>query len=265
MPVTEVNGLKLDYTDTGGDGPAVLFIHGFPFDRHMWDPQVEALKGGWRLLVPDLKGFGSSEAPDNRSSYTVDSYADELKAVLDDAGADKAVLVGLSLGGYIALAFMRKFPEAVTALVLANTRAEADPPEGIEKRTNQQNQVSSEGTAGLIEAMPGALLSEKTKANHPDVADRLRGTMDNPPAGYIGALETMKQRPDSSAGLANIKVPTLVLVGEDDPLIPPDASRSLHEAIGGSRLVVIPEAGHVSNLEAPEAFTKALEEFLSEL
>lgn len=265
MPAAELNGLKLDYIDTGGDGTALLLIHGFPFHRHMWDPQVEALGKGFRLLVPDLKGFGSSEAPEDRSAYTVDSYADEIKAVLDHAGVDKAVIAGLSMGGYVALAFMRKYPDAAAALVLANTRAEADPPAGIEKRTNQQNQVGKEGIAGLIEAMPGALLSEKTKANHPDVADRVRAVMDSPAAGYIGALEAMKQRPDSSAGLSAIKVPTLVIVGEDDPLIPADASRTLHEAIGGSKLVVIPEVGHLSNLEAPQAFNKALEEFLSDL
>ncbi|MGH3118509.1 MAG: alpha/beta fold hydrolase, partial [Gaiellales bacterium] len=166
---------------------------------------------------------------------------------------------------YVAFAFLRKYRDVVSALVLADTRAEADPPEGVEKRTGQQKLVRSEGTTGLIDGLTNALLSEATRTKKPDVVDRLKQHMDNPAAGFVGGLEAMKKRPDSSSELTAISVPTLVIVGENDGVTPPDAARKIHEHVGGSKLVVIPEAGHLSNLEAPEAFNGALAEFLRSL
>ena len=169
------------------------------------------------------------------------------------------------MGGYVAFAFLRKYPQMVSALVLADTRAEADPPEGVQKRTTQQEQVRSEGIDGLVEALTGALLSESTKQKRPDVAKTVRAVMDNPARSFIGELEAMKARPDSTDGLASISVPTLIIVGEDDAVTPPDAARKMHEHISGSTLVVVPEAGHLSNLEAPDTFNGALAEFLTPL
>jgi pimeloyl-ACP methyl ester carboxylesterase len=169
------------------------------------------------------------------------------------------------MGGYVTFAFLRRHRDAIAALVLADTRAEADPPEGKERRSAQQVQVREQGTAGLIEGMTGALLGEATREHKPQVVARAKELMDNSPAGFIGALEAMKNRPDSSGDLAGIAVPTLVIVGENDGVTPPEASRKIHEYVGGSRLVLLPEAGHLSNLEAPEAFTNALDEFLGEL
>lgn len=265
MPTVTTNGIKMNYVDTGGTGTPVLLVHGFPLNLKMWQPQIDALGDRWRLIAPDLKGAGESEGPDEASQYTMDSYADELKGLLDELEIDKVILGGLSMGGYIAFAFLRKYPESVAALVLADTRAEADPPEGVEKRTKQQEQVRSEGIDGLAEALTGALLSESTKQKRPDVVKTVRGVMDNPARSFIGELEAMKARPDSSPGLSSIGVPTLILVGEDDAITPPDAARKMHEHIGGSRLVVLPEAGHLSNLEVPEAFNGALAEFLEGL
>jgi pimeloyl-ACP methyl ester carboxylesterase len=265
MPTATVHGMKMNYVDTGGDGTPVLLVHGFPFNLEMWRPQIDALGDRWRLIVPDLKGAGGSDGPEDASHYSMDSYADELNALLDELGIDKVVFGGLSMGGYIAFAFLRKFPDRVAALVLADTRAEADPPEGIEKRTNQQAQIRSEGTAGIVEALTGALLSPTTKEKRPDVVQALRNVMDNPTRSYLGELEAMKGRPDSTGELASISVPTLIIVGEDDGVTPPDAARKMHEHIGGSRLVVLPEAGHVSNLEVPDAFNGAVAEFLQGL
>jgi pimeloyl-ACP methyl ester carboxylesterase len=149
--------------------------------------------------------------------------------------------------------------------VLADTRAEADPPEGIEKRSKQQQQVLAEGTEKLIEALVETLLSPGTRENKPDVEKRAKELMDNPTAGFVGALEAMKGRADSTADLATIDVPTLVVVGENDGLTPPEAARKIHEHVRGSRLVVIPEAGHLSNLESPDAFNGALGEFFMQL
>jgi pimeloyl-ACP methyl ester carboxylesterase len=229
----------------------------------MWDPQVRALGDRFRLVAVDLKGFGQSDAPEDRSAFSMDSYAREVKRVIDEVGAPQVTLVGLSMGGYIAFAFLRLFPQVLSRLVLADSRAEADPPEGVQKRTSQQEQVEKEGTAGLIDALPNALLGETTRTNKPDVVSEVKRLMDQPPAGFIGALEALKTRPDSTGDLASVAVPTLIIVGEEDTLTPPDFSRSMHEAIGGSELVVIPEAGHLSNLEAPDAFNGALSKFLA--
>ena len=265
MPTANANGVKLNYTDTGGSGTPVVLLHAFPFNSAMWEPQVESLGDKFRFIAPDLKGFGDSDAPEGESAYSMDGYADEVKALVDELGLDRFVLAGLSMGGYIALAYMRKYADGVDGLVLADTRAEADPPEGKEKRSNQQKQVLQDGTAGLIETLTGALLAESTRANKSDVVKKVQAAMENPAAGFIGALEAMKNRIDSTESLAQIDVPTLVIVGENDGVTPPDAARKLHENIGGSQLIVIPEAGHISNMESPEAFNGALAEFLNKL
>jgi 3-oxoadipate enol-lactonase len=264
MPTATVNGTNLNYTDSG-EGTAVLLLHAFPFNSQMWEPQIESLSDRWRLIAPDLKGFGTSDAPEDRGTYTMDDYADQAKGLLDHLGIQDAVVVGLSMGGYIAFSFLRRHSDTLAALVLADTRAEADAPEGVEKRTAQQQTVAEKGIAPLVNGMPDALLGEPTRAKKPEVVERVKELMQNPAAGYIGALEAMKNRPDSTPDLGKVNVPTLVIVGENDGLTPPDFSRKLHEHIRGSRLVVIPEAGHMSNLEAPEAFNGALAEFLSEL
>ncbi len=265
MPSVTVDSRHIEYLDTGGAGTPVLLVHAFPLNARMWEPQLESLGDRWRLIAPDLMGFGGSDAPEDASGYSVDSFAGDLKAVLDELGIDKVVLAGLSLGGYVALAFLRKYRAAVSALVLADTRAEADAPEAIEKRTNQQGIVREQGPGALTDGLIGALLGEPTREKKPDVVETVRGLMDNPAAGYVGALEAMKGRPDSTPDLASIDVPTLIVVGENDTLTPPELSRKMHEHIGGSRLVVIPEAGHLSNLEAPDAFNRALETFLTRL
>ena len=265
MPQATINGHTIGYGDTGGDGPAVLLVHAFPFNSTMWQPQVDALGDRYRLITPDLTGFGGSDAPEDRSGYTMDAWADLLAGLLDELGLPQVVLAGLSMGGYAAFAFLRRHRDRVSALILADTRAEADPPEGKEKRTTQQGMVEREGTSGLIDALVGALLSEDTRTNKPDVVEHVRKAMDNPAAGFIGGLEAMKGRPDSSDELESIDVPTLVIVGENDGVTPPDAARKIHEHVAGSRLVVIPDAGHISNLEAPEAFNGAVAEFLGAL
>ena len=263
MPEITAAGHKLHYTDTGGNGAPVLLLHAFPLSSAMWEPQIEALADRFRFIAPDLTGFGGSDAPDE--GYSMERWAGEVKAVLDELGLDKVVLVGLSMGGYLAFECLRRFPERFSAIVLADTKAEADPPEGVEKRTSQQGMVRDGKRDELIGALVGALLGDATTSKKPDVVEKVKTLMDNPPAGFIGALESMKNRPDSAAELSAIKVPTLIIVGENDAVTPPDASRKMHENISGSRLVVLPESGHLSNLEAPEAFNGALAEFLGAL
>ncbi|MDQ3940875.1 MAG: alpha/beta hydrolase, partial [Actinomycetota bacterium] len=196
MPEVTVNGSRIHYTDTGGAGTPVLLLHAFPLNSKMWEPQIESLGERFRFIAPDLGGFGGSDASEDVATYSVDAYADQAKAVLDELGIERCVLVGLSMGGYIAFAFLRKYRDTVTQLVLADTKAEADPPEGKEKRTKQQELVRAEGTAGLIDTLTGALLGEATREKKSDVVDKVKELMGNPAAGFIGALEAMKNRPD---------------------------------------------------------------------
>lgn len=266
MPSITRDSRTVSFTDSGGTGTPVVLLHAFPLNAKQWDGQIESLAERFRFIVPDFQGFGGSTAPDDAASYSMDSYAEDVAAVLDELGLDKVVLTGLSMGGYVAFAFLRRHRDRVAALVLADTKAEADPPEAKEKRTTQQAQVRADGTADLIEALSGALLGEPTRAKKPDVVEATKKLMaENPPEGFIGALEAMKNRPDSSGELAQITVPTLVIVGENDGVTPVAASEVLNTGIVGSKLVVIPESGHLSNLEAPEAFTGALAEFLGTL
>jgi pimeloyl-ACP methyl ester carboxylesterase len=262
MPTVDVNGVRIAYQDSGGSGTPVVFVHGFPLSAEMWDPQIEVLDDRIRSIAVDLRGFGNSDAPDDRSAYSMSDFAADVKGVVDEAGVERAVLCGLSMGGYVCFEFWRRYSPSVAGLVLADTRAEADPPEAIEKRTSQQQQVAERGIDELADALTNALVSATTAGGKPDVVKRVRALMDQPAAGYIGALEAMKNRPDSSSDLTGITVPCLVIVGEEDGLTPPEMSRKIHEHIGGSQLAVIPEAGHLSNLEDPQAFNGALMDFL---
>ncbi len=264
MPSMSVDGTSVHYVDIGTSGPPVLLLHAFPLHSGMWEPQLEALCDRWRLIAPDLKGFGASDAPDDVSAYSMAGYADEVAGVLAGLRLDRVVVVGLSMGGYVAFSLMSRHRDLVSALVLCDTRADPDSEEVLERRTKQQRQVREDGTAPVIDALLDTLLSEHTRQHRPEVVDQARRLMNNPPAGFLGALEAMKTRPDASPQLPSIQVPTLVMVGEDDKPSPPEVARAMHERIAGSRLEVLPRAGHLSNLEVPGAFNQALAGFLDD-
>lgn len=265
MPTVTVDGVTMSYLDVGSGGPPVVLLHAFPFHSGMWQPQVDDLSDRFRLVTPDLKGFGGSDAPDDLAAYSIDGYADEVVGLLRTLELERVVVVGLSMGGYVAFSVLRRHRPMVSGLVLADTRADPDSPQVLERRNNHQRQVREEGTGPVIDAHLGTLLSDHTHQHRPDVVERARALMDNPPAGFLGALEAMKSRPDASADLDRIDVPTLVLVGNQDQPSPPEVARGMHERIRDSRLVVLPDAGHLSNLEAPEPFNQALRGFLEEL
>ena len=265
VPFVDVDGVRLHYSEAGSGEPALVLLHAFPLHAGMWAPQLEALSPGRRVVAPDLLGFGGSDAPDSMYRYTMLGFADLVAGLLDRLELDRVVLGGLSMGGYVALAFLRQYPERVSALILADTRASADTTAVFERRTDQQDQVARIGTTALIEVLLAGLLSDHTKSDRLDLVEQVRRLMANPAAGFIGALEAMKHRPDATEELASISVPTLVVVGEDDALSPPDVARDMHERIEGSRLAVLPRAGHLSNLEAAEEFNAAVADFLEEL
>ena len=242
---------------------ALLLVHAFPLDARMWEPQVSHFSGRIPVVAPNLPGFGGS-APDG-SVLTMGVAAERCLGGLQSAGMEQAIVCGLSMGGYVAFEFLRHYPQNLAALVLADTRAEADAPEVKERRNKQQEQVRAEGISGLIDTLTETLLSDTTRENKPDVVAKVKTLMENPASGYLGALEAMKKRRDSSGELSSIAVPTLVIVGEKDALSPPEVARKMHEQVSGSKLVVVPEAGHLSSLEDPDAFNGALADFLESI
>ena len=267
MGTFNYDGLTVDYLDEGAGDQAVVFVHGFPFRASMWEPQIPvAVRAGRRVLAPDLPGFGGSDVPADRSAYSIDGYADLVAALVGELGLGRVVLVGLSMGGYIALAVARRHAQVLAGLVLADTRADPDTPEGRQNRSDQQGLVEERGdVTPLVDGLLSKVLAE-AGSRHAEVAatlgDMMRSTA---PAGWIGALEAMKQRGDQTDLLPSISVPTLVVVGESDALVPFDVAEAMTKSIPGARLEIVPDAGHVTNLENPEAFNRAFSEFLMAL
>jgi pimeloyl-ACP methyl ester carboxylesterase len=265
MPTVENGSVQIHFRDGGGAALPLLLLHAFPLNSGMWEPQFEALGDVARPVAPDLRGFGSSTAPPDPSDYSMGSFASDAIAVLDAAGIESCVVAGLSMGGYVAFELLRRAPERVGALVLADTRAESDAPEALEKRTAQQRKISDGGLSDLKGGLIEGLLGPVTKRERPEVVDAVRELMDGPPQGYVGALEAMKQRPDSSNELARFERPILIIVGADDTLTPPVTAIKMQALAPHARVEVIADAGHLSNMEAPEAFDRALRGFLADL
>ncbi len=257
--------MRLAYTDKG-PGPAVVLLHGFPLGRGMWKEQIAGVGSIYKVIAPDLRGHGDSPAPEG--DYTIDEMADDVIELLDDLGFDTPVVVGgLSMGGYVALSLIARYPERVRALMLMDTRAAADSPEAAAKREELARAVLAAGHAGpVVEAMTPRLFARITLEERPERVEPLRELMQrNSARGIVGALRAMASRPDRRGDLAAIRVPTLVMVGEEDVVTPPAEVQSLAEAISGSRLEVIPEAGHLAPYENPAIANGVILRFLDGL
>lgn len=249
----------LHYTDTG-TGPPLLFVHAFPFSGSMWEPQVAPLAGEFGCIVPDLPGFGGSAAGE---PWTMDRFANDLARVLDDAGVAAAVVCGLSLGGYVALALQRLHPDRIRALILADTRASADTEEGRRKREATIALAREAGASAVADQAITGLLGKSTRERAPElVADAHARAAAASVEAIVGASRAMMDRPDSTAMLAGIRVPTLVIVGDEDTITPPREARAMADAIPDARLEIIPGAGHLTNFERPAAFTCAVRDFI---
>src|SRR5438105_2243335 len=258
-------GLAVHYLDEGAGARTVLFVHGFPFRASMWEPQIPVVvEAGRRAVALDLPGFGGSDVPADRSAYSIDGYADVVAALVDHLGLGRVVLVGLSMGGYIALAVAGRRPDVLAGLVLADTRADPDTPAGRQARSDQQAVVEERGdVTPLVDGLLDRVLAEASPGRL-EAAARLGAMMrSTAPVAWIGALEAMKQRPDRTDGLAAISVPVLVVVGEGDVIAPPEVAETMAKAIPGAHLEVVPDAGHVANLENPDVFNRALTDFLA--
>lgn len=251
---------SIAYVDAGSGAP-VLFVHGFPHDHTLWAPQLAAFAGTARCLAVDLRGFGQSSVA---GPYSMDQYADDMACVLDAAGVARAVVVGLSMGGYVALALWRRHPQRVQGLALVSTRASADDETTRARRRTLMDTARRAGSAAVAtQQIPGAL-ARRTIERRPELVSGVLAMQASAPvAGVVGALEAMMARPDSNGDLAGITVPTIVVAGQDDALIRPSTARAMHAAIPGSRLGLLEGAGHLCNLERAAAFNQLLAEFLA--
>jgi len=228
----------------------VVLLHAFPLSSAMWQPQVDALGNEYRIITPDLPGFGSSPV----RTASIAQMADDVAAQIHEP----VVLGGLSMGGYVALAYARKYP--LKGLILADTKAEADVATGKANRDKMIAFAESHTAREVIDSMMPKM------ATTPAAVEQVRALASKQsPAGIVHAVRAMRDRPDSSDVLPMIRVPTLVIVGSDDQLTPLPVAQSLAGRITGARLEVIPGAGHISNLENPAAFTEALHRFLRSL
>lgn len=247
--------------DELGTGLPVVLLHAFPFDRAMWRPQMAPLaEAGFRVLAPDFPAFGeSTPCPDG---VTIERAADMLAEFLEVLAIPRAVIGGLSMGGYVAMAFARRHADRLAGLILADTRAAADDAPGREARDKTIATVKENGVVAFAESMVPKLLSEQSRANASLVAFARDIATRQSADAVIAALIALRDRPDAVAGLDAVAVPTLVLVGEHDAITPPPLAARIASNVRGSELIHIPGAGHLSNLENPDAFNHAVLAFL---
>ncbi|MDD4972127.1 MAG: alpha/beta fold hydrolase [Paludibacter sp.] len=258
-----VNSMQVNYTDVGPEeAPVIIFIHGFPLNLSMWNMQVEALNEKFRIISYDIRGHGESDA--GNDAFSIELFVADLVSFMDSLKISKASLCGLSMGGYIALNAVEHYPERFESMVLCDTTCKADLPEGKEKRmkaveniiTNGVQNYASESVKNLF--APGSFTSNKSVVS--EVEKMIANTSE---LSLCSTLLALSARHETCSKLSEIKVPVLILVGAEDSITPPSAAMFLHESIKNSTLQVIEGAGHLSNLENPEAFNQHLKIFFA--
>jgi 3-oxoadipate enol-lactonase len=279
VKLLSVLGTELSCVDRG-QGMPLLLVHGFPLNHTMWTSQIDVLSRQYRVIAPNLRGFAEkgispsfTNGPDGVSRkldlspfpQTMEQFADDLAAVLDALGIhEPIVFCGLSMGGYIAFQFHKKYAERLRGLILCDTRAAADTPEGAAARRIMADRVLAEGPGPLVEMMLPRVVAAATLRDRPQLVDELRRMMMSAsPHGIAAAALGMAERPDMTALLGEIRCPTLVIVGEEDAASPPAEMRGIAEAIPGAKFVEIPAAGHLSPMENPAAVNAAILDFLA--
>lgn len=252
----------LAYLDQGAGAP-IVFVHAFPLNATMWTPQLDHLPDGWRGLAPDLRGFQHSRRGGAEPARHVRDHAADVLGLLDAVASSPAVIVGLSMGGYVAFECWRQRPDLVAGLVLADTRAESDTDEARTKRTQMQEKAHAQGAGAIADAMLPNLLGASTQTSDPHLSVEVRRMIEaNAPDAIADALEALRSRPDSRDTLPTISCPTLIMVGDEDALTPPELSEAMASAISDATLIRLPRAGHLSNLEQTAAFNDGLHGWL---
>ncbi len=264
MVANQIKGI-IGYETFGNPShPPVVFIHGFPFSKEMWKPQVAALREKYFVITYDVRGHGKSQVGDGQ--YTIELFVDDLIDVLDALNLRQVVLVGLSMGGYIALRTIERHPERIRASVLCDSKSEADTNENKIKRASQIKIIKAKGLKAFSDGFLKAVFDEQTFTSNPEAIELIRNIINtNPPVGVCGTFIALAARTDTTESLSSINIPTLILVGEHDALTPPSASQAMKEKIPHSELHIIPNSAHMSNLENPFVFNEHLISFLARL
>jgi 3-oxoadipate enol-lactonase len=263
MGVARVREIEMAYDDRGS-GPPVVLLHGYPFNRSMWSEQIAALSAKYRVITPDLRGHGETSVTDEPA--TMDEMAHDVAALMDKLGIERATVGGLSMGGYVTLAFYRRFPLRVRALILADTRPQADALEARRNREEQAKKILNEGMQSIADDFLKKVLTPATLSERSEITKRVREMiLKTEPQGAAAALRGMAVRHDQTEFLEEIFSPTLILVGSEDQLTPPKDAELMKREIRGSRLEIIKGASHLSNMERPEEFNRALLNFLDAL
>jgi len=240
---------------------ALLLIHAFPLNARMFEPQLAMADRGWHVVAPHLRRFDGGDA--DPSASTIDDFAADVIDLADALHLEDAVIGGVSMGGYVAFAMFRHAPRYFQGLILADTKAQADTPEAVEGRKKMLELVQQKGSAGVADEMIPKLLGETTRRTRPDLVEQVRAlVLSNSPEAIAGAIRALMTRPDSTPLLPTIHGPALILVGDEDLVTPKAAAEEMHRNIAGSRLAIVAGAGHLSNLEQPDAFNDALARFL---
>ncbi len=257
MPKASVNGTELHYRDNGTSKDVVLLLHAFPLHSGMWSRQLAALEKRHRVVAPDYRGLGKSDVPPEAS--TMDLLAQDIRALLQHLRIERAAVAGLSMGGYLAFELYRQAPSLFRGLALCDTRAGADTEEGKANREKFARTAIEKGLSWVADEMiPKLLRPDPDPAVVKEVRSLILG---GTPAGVAAAQRGTARRPDSTETLGKISCPTLVIVGAQDQLTPPGESEKMAKAVKGAKLVKVPNAGHLSNIENPDAFNKAFVEF----
>jgi len=262
MKTCNIRGAMLAVEDVGS-GPPLLFVHGFPLDHTMWSAQVAALSPHYRTIVPDLRGFGVSSPTSGTASMRL--FADDLATILEQLEVNQpVVLCGLSMGGYVAWQFWRHYADRLRGLVLCDTKASADTAEAAAGRHKLAAAVIANGQSAASEAMLPKLFAPGTAESKPELIERTRQMFERAqPESIAAALRGMAERPDATPWLAEIKLPTLVIVGAHDAITTADEMRTMAGKIAGAEFVEVPDAGHMSPMERPDVVNPALEKFLA--
>ncbi len=260
-----LNQEPFHYVEQGpATGLPVVFLHGFPFDHSMWSPQIEALGEQYHSIAYDLRGHGESYTGDGQ--FTIEGHVNDLIGMLDHFRADKCVIVGLSMGGYVALRALERNPERFLAAVLCDTRSEADGNEGKLKRFAAIAAVKKTGSKEFATGFVQAVFAAESRAAKPEIIRHIQSIIERTsPLSIAGTQLALASRTDTTPSLSKISVPVLIMVGEHDVTTPPSASQAMHAAIPGSELHIISRAAHMSNLENPGEFNKHLLTFLARL
>ena len=265
MKRARVNGIQLEFDESGGGPRTLLLIHGHPFDRSMWRPQIEwAAYLGWHVIAPDLRGYGTSGPAGEKT--TLDVFARDLLALLDHLEIERAVIAGLSMGGQIAMEFCRSHSERVEGLILVATFPQAETDSGKRQRYASAERLLTEGMAGYAEELLPRMLAARSIEAFPEVADHVSKMMHSaPPLGAAAALRGRAERPDYREVLERFEGPSLIVVGDEDSYTTLGDAKRMHSLLRHSRLLCMRGVGHLPNLERPRVFNAALDEFLGRI